>query len=113
MAQGVLAAVEASREHLELILISLSPIRVKLLQDPHRVLHHLLVRRWRVVTEWLDHGPDVQIFESLATLLVHAQVADREQRDASRRLPRTLVTLDHFQQLLQRPMLNQIFAQRI
>lgn len=65
------------------------------------------------MAERLNNVPDLQIFQSLATLLVHAQVADREERDATRRLPRTLIVLDNVQELLKSAMLDQILAQGV
>jgi hypothetical protein len=47
-------------------------------KDAHGVLHDLLVGLRRVVTEWLNDRAHIQILEGLATLLVNAQVANRE-----------------------------------
>lgn len=90
-----------------------SAISVQLLQDAHRVLHHLLVGGWRVRAERLDDLSDVQIFKGFSALSVHTQVANREQSDAARRLAWALVVLDDVEQLLQRAMLDQVLAQSV
>ena len=66
-----------------------------------------------VLPERLNDVPDAHFLENLAALRVHAQVADREERNAPRALRGALVVRHHLEQLLQRAVLDQVLAQRV
>ena len=65
---------------------SLRAVVVELLDDASCILDDLLVSRGRILREGLDDAADAHLLQSASTLLVHAEVADREQSDAARRL---------------------------
>ena len=61
--------------------------------------------------ERLNYAPDSHIFKGAPALLVHAQVADREEGNASGRLRRALIIGNHIQKLLESPVPDKIFAE--
>ena len=91
----------------------LSVLSVDLLQDANSVLDHLLVGLRRVVAERLNDRHDVKLFQGFAALLIHAEIADGEERDATRRLAWSLVVLDHLEQLSESTVLDQVLAQGV
>lgn len=94
-------------------LSSLGIVHVKFLDDPRSILDHLLVCRSAVVSEGVNHLADAHVLEGFAALFVHAEIADRKQCDATRRLGRTFVGLNDFKQLLQSAVLDEVFAQSV
>lgn len=63
---------------------SLGVISVKLLNDTRGILDDLLVSFFSVLGERLDDTADAHLFQGPATLFVNAEVADREESDATR-----------------------------
>ena len=90
---------------------SLRSVHVELLNDPAGVLDYLLVGVGSLLREGLNDRANSHVLKRLAALLVDAEVADREEGNASRRLRRTLVIGDNVKKLLQGMVLDQIFAE--
>lgn len=65
------------------------------------------------MAEWLNDRQDVKLFQGFATLFIHAEIADREERNAARRLAWSLVVLNHLEQLSEGTVLDQVFAQGV
>ena len=59
---------------------------VEFLNDASGILDNLLVSLGLVDSERLDNATNAHLFKSTPTLFVNAEIADREEGDAARRL---------------------------
>ena len=73
----------------------------------------MLITVGSLLSEWLNDLADSHLFESFATFLVHAEVSNREQGNASWRLRGTFIVSHDIKQLLECMVLDKIFAKSI
>ena len=64
-------------------LSSCTVISIKFLNNTSSILNDLWITVWNLLGEWINNVSDSHLFEFLPTLLVHAEVSNREESNSS------------------------------